>query len=144
MLIEDFVLLVDRRKSERPVWFGLDSDPPATTDQIEHAESALGVRLPKAYLSFVTIYGGGYFALGNVFSVCPGSDWNIIDRNHNIQTHDFLAISDNGVGDLYGFRVENDICNEKIVLFDHETKSYSQTNFADIFDFLIGTALNPR
>jgi hypothetical protein len=144
MLIEEFVPLVERRKVERPVWFGLESDPPATQSQIQDAEAQLGVRLPESYRLFVKTYGGGYFALGNLFSVCPGSDWNIVERNRDVLPFGFLAVSDNGVGDQYGFRVTDGVCDSEIVLFDHETETFSQPKYSDLFEFLQETALKPR
>ncbi|MFO1062802.1 MAG: SMI1/KNR4 family protein [Pirellulales bacterium] len=144
MLLEEFVPLVEKRREERPVWFGLDSDPPATPAQIQDVEAQLGVRLPESYRLFVTMYGGGYFALGNLFSVFPGSDWNIVERNRDIFPVGFLAVSDNGVGDLYGFRVTDGACDSEIVLFDHETGMIAQPKYSDLFEFLGETALKPR
>jgi len=145
MILEDFIPLVEKRKLDRPVWFGLDSDPPATLAQIQDAELQLGVRLPESYRRFVALYGGGYFALGNLFSVLPGSEWNIVERNRSVDDSCcFLAVSDNGVGDLYGFRVADGKCENEIVLFDHETALFSQPKFSDLFEFLGETALKPR
>lgn len=144
MLIEEFVPLVEKRKMERPVWFGLKSDPPATQSQIQDAEAQLGVRLPESYRLFVAMYGGGYFALGNLFSVFPGSNWNIVERNREILPFGFLAVSDNGVGDLYGFSVTDGECDSTIVLFDHETGTMSQPMYSDLFEFLEETAMKPR
>jgi len=144
MLIEEFVQLVEKRKEEKPVWFGLESDPPATSAQIQDAEAQLRVRLPVSYRLFVTRYGGGYFALGNLFSVFPGSDWNIVERNRSLLPFGFLAVSDNGVGDLYGFRVTDGVCDEEIVMFDHETGTISQPKYLDLFEFLEETAMKPR
>ena len=144
MLIEEFVQLVDKTKRERPVWFGLESDPPATASEILIAESQLGLKFPESYRQFVSKYGGGYFALGNLFSVSPESEWNIVGRNPVAEKMGFLAVSDNGVGDLYGFPVNNRICEVEIVFFDHETGLLSGSKFPDLFEFLRQMALVPR
>ena len=118
MRIAEFIPIVEKIMLERPVWFGLESDRVGTEDDLRLAESQLGVRLPESYREFVARFGGGYFAFGNVFSVDPSSEWYIVDRNKGIERGNFVAVSDNGVGDLYGFEDCDGVCNEKLVMLD--------------------------
>lgn len=142
MEFESFEKLVSELKATKPVWFGLESDPPATEAELASAETLLGVRLPDKYHSFVKKFGGGYFAFGNVFSVSSSSDWNIVTRNEMRNISNFIAVSDNGTGDQYGFRVDGDHCEEQVYFWDHEEPdNLSPTKFDDLFDFLRNDAL---
>lgn len=142
MEFESFEKLVSELKASKPVWFGLKSEPLATEEDLITAESQLGVRLPEQYRSFVKKFGGGYFAFGNVFSVNSSSDWYIVSRNEPGNISGFVAISDNGTGDQYGFRVDGEQCEEPLFFWDHEEPdSLSPTKFDDLFDFLRSDAL---
>jgi hypothetical protein len=134
---------VTNLKALKPVWFGLDSDSPATEAEIEAAESALGVALPTAYKSFVREFGGGYFGFGNVFSVSE-SEWNIVRRNDEITIPGFIAISDNEAGDHYGFRVSGGACEDRVYVWDHEEPSeVKATDYEDMLELLDHVALKP-
>ncbi len=143
MDFNSFRTKVTNLKARKPVWFGLDSDCPATETQVEAAEKSLGVSLPCAYKAFVRDFGGGYFAFGNVFSV-SSSEWNIVSRNQKTDIHGFIAISDNGVGDYYGFKVCGGVCGDCIYLWNHEEPSEVRpTDFGDMFELLDRIALVP-
>lgn len=133
---------VTELKSVRPIWFGLESDPPASESDIALAEESLGATLPQCYREFVKEFGGGYFALGNVFSVDPKSDWNIVRRNAVACIHGFVCVADNGVGDYYGFRVADGKCEECIHFWDHEEpNSLKETGYRDLFELIDAIAL---
>ena len=88
-------------------------------------------------------YGGGYFAFGNVFSVSE-SDWNIVRRNAEISIPGFIAVSDNGTGDYYGFKVAGDTCEGQVYLWDHEEPSaLKRTDYGDMLELLEHIALTP-
>ena len=90
-------------------------------------------------------FGGGYFAFANVFSVKIGSEWNIVQRNRMIAIPDFVATSDNGTGDYYGFRIVNGICDERVYLWDHEEPALLKaTEFGDLLEYLFAQALTPN
>lgn len=146
MTIDEFVELVVGVRRDRPVWFGLESDPVASDDEIAVAEAALGASLPVEYREFVQRFGGGYFALANVFSVASESDWSIVRRNvvsASVTGDGFVAVSDNGVGDYYGFRVQDGACEGRISIFDHSAEAVMPTEFGDLFEFLARKALAP-
>src|SRR5688500_15721015 len=110
MTLLEFADVVETAKRKNPVWFDLDSDPLATNEEIATAEKLLQTRFPAQYLEFITRYGGGLFAFVNIASVSPSSEWNAVHRNQKIKKLDFIAVSENGVGDYYGFRTEHGIC----------------------------------
>ena len=143
MKLEDFKKLVETKKSSNPIWFALDVDMKPDDSNILKAEEELKVKLPLEYIEFIREYGGGYFALSNIFSLDDTSDWNIIKKNHNysILRQGHILVSDNGAGDFYGFKVINGICLAAIYFFDHETASWSKTNYSNLFEYLERFAL---
>lgn len=142
MDFETFQSFVAQTRQRYPMWFTLDSDPLATDAQIETVSRLLNVKLPDAYCDFVRTFGGGEFALGNVFSVAPESDWYVVTRNKS-GAADFLAVSDDFTGGVYGFRIFDSICTEAIYYCDLAVEpGIVPTEFTDLFHFLSGTALN--
>lgn len=137
MTYPDFKVQVERAKEKNPVWFALKSDPPASDVDIANAEAALQVAFPQEYRSFVKDFGGGYFAFVNVFSVHPGSDWNIVQKNRQNAMNGFIKVSDNGVGDFFGFRIVDGKCLPEIWFSDHEERgSLKTTDFTNLLQFL--------
>ena len=145
MNIEQFILYVDEVKKEKPIWFGLESDPVCSWVDIERLESRLLIQLPSDYKDFLLRFGGGYFALTNIYSGTNGSEWNLFDRNGEIgllENNGFLAISENGMGDYYGFKIENKICGSEIFFFDHEDGTVKSTLYRNLFDYLVIVGLS--
>lgn len=137
MDFESFKTLVEKNKIEQPVWFGLDPDS-VVVGAIIDVEDRLGTKLPEEYKEFVFEYGGGYFAFSNVFSLEVGSDWNIVDLNlrYNDKMDDYIMFSENGVGDFYGFKITDNICESSVYFYDHEIKDWKETIYDNIFDYL--------
>jgi hypothetical protein len=143
---EEFEELVSSVRRDHPVWFGLESDAAARDEEISAAEADLQVSLPLEYRQFVKRFGGGYFALANVFSVTDGSDWSIVLRNRrsaSVTGKGFVAVSDNGTGDYYGFCVHGGACERRVSIYDHSSGDIVPTEFDDLFDFLARKALAP-
>lgn len=142
----EFKRLVKERRSKRPVWFGLESDPPSSEAEVEAAERSLAVSLPPEYRLFVKEFGGGYFAFVNIFSVTRNSDWNIVDRNRTVplSADQFVAVSDNGTGDYYGFPVKGERCLSRIVFLDHETGQVNETSYSNLLDYASHVGLKYR
>jgi hypothetical protein len=146
MTFDEFRALVAQTKSRHPVWFGLEMDRAAADAELQDLERQLGVRLPEEYRRFVQEYGGGYFALANVFSAQPGSSWNLLDinRREKLLGTGFVAVADNGAGDLYGFQCIEGVCHPEVWIHDHEVGAWRQTEFVNLLDFLHRKALtNP-
>jgi hypothetical protein len=142
MTPEEFSLRVQEVRAQRPQWFALPGDSPPTSDLIEQHQGELGVRLPNEYLAFLQQEGGGDFALVVVYSMDPDSDLNIVRMNDDAWGHrnDFVAVSDNGAGDYYGFRVVEGVCQPEVVLLDHETGEVRHAD-ADFFEFVLAKGL---
>lgn len=94
MDFNDFSEVVEETRLKYPVWFGLDSDPIGTDDDISKIENRLSVIFPEEYKRFVKTYGGGCFAFTNIFSLNKDSEWHITERNITIgllYSHNFMA-----------------------------------------------------
>lgn len=145
MTFQEFEANVIKLSSLKPAWCVLDRDPPATEAEIAIAESSLSVALPSAYRDFVRVFGGGYFMLGNVFSVSEGSEWNIVKRNQEFPVRGFVSVSSNGTGDCYGFQVVDGACVDAVSFWDHEARDYMPaTPYSDLLEFLTATAIVSR
>jgi hypothetical protein len=102
--VDGFVSTVEDARSSHPVWFGLESDALASSDDVGAAEAALGVEFPSAYREFVMRFGGRYFAFATIASVDLESDWSILTLNEraDLLKEGFLAVAENGVGERIG------------------------------------------
>ena len=127
-------------RSRHPAWFELDHDPPCSQADLERAETRLGTRLPAQYKEFMTSCGGGYFAFVNVFSATEGSFWGIVERNAGLPPG-FIAVSDNGTGDYYGFISTGGECASEVCFLDHETGRVSATKYPDLFEYIVHMGL---
>ena len=106
----------------------------------------MSVRFPDEFRVFLSEYGGGYFAFTNVFSVDPNSEWNIEVRNAQLSPElrrSFLAISDPGTGDYYGFRLNGGTAMPAVSMFDHDSQTLKETGYGDLFEFLSNVGLQP-
>lgn len=140
---EEFHRQVQEVRAQRPQWFALPADQPPTDDQIESHQMQLGARLPSEYLAFLRQEGGGDFAMVTVYSMEPGSDLNIVRMNQDawFRSDDFVAVSDNGAGDYYGFAISDGVCRPEVVLLDHESGEVRPTGHADFFEFALAEGL---
>jgi hypothetical protein len=145
MDLVEFRYRVEQVRQEFPAWFALEPDQFPGSEALDQAQVDLGASLPADYRSFITEFGGGDFGLSVVYSVEPDSDLNIVVKNRPdwLDSSTFIAISDNGVGDYYGYRVSGGACEPGIVVLDHETRSIRETSHADLFELLVETALRP-
>jgi hypothetical protein len=103
----------------------------------------LSITLPPEYVAFTKKAGGGYFAFTNVYSLTPESDWNIVERNAavNLIGRGFLAFSENGCGDYYGFGVNSGVCESAVLFFDHDTQQIRPTEYGDLYEYLVDVGL---
>lgn len=134
---------VSRARKAHPTWFDLPPDACPDDAQVEQCQLALGAVLPEAYVGFLREYGGGDFAFLTLYSMDPDSEVNLVAQNNRpwLARTDFVAVSDNGAGDYYGFRVRDGRCAEPVVLLDHETGEVRDTGYADILTFVLGVGL---
>lgn len=142
MDFDAFQMRVEDARHRTPKWFALEGDPPASDTELQAAELSLKTELPGQYRQFAQEYGGGYFALSNVFSARTDSEWNIAEKNRMLRIPDFIAVSDNGCGDFYGFQTHDGRCSERIFVSEHgQPELVKPTPFEDLFDYLDVVAL---
>ncbi|MBT2644786.1 SMI1/KNR4 family protein [Bacillus sp. ISL-41] len=143
MDFNEFLLIVEKIKANNPIWFELETAPIGTDSEIAKSEKQLSVSLPKEYKLFIKKFGGGYFAFTNIFSVSD-SEWNIIQQNNEINlinSHKFIAVSDNEIGDYYGFEIKSGICSPKVKFYNHEINQVEETEYDDLYQYLFNVGL---
>ena len=145
MTADEFRQLVEQARSDHPQWFELPSDSPPDDQRVADTQSALGVELPEQYVEFIREFGGGDFVFLVVYSMDPGSEVEIVSKNSVswLSRADFVAVSDNGAGDYYGFAVSNDRCEAPVLFLDHESGDLRPTGFEDWYAFAAEHGLNP-
>lgn len=143
MEVSSFMRLVEALRKVHPLWFSLEADPPASEDELQEAEVQLQVELPSEYREFLRKFGGGLFAFSNIFSVAPGSDWNIIGKSKEAGLDEigFLPVSENGVGDFYGYCCRDCQCTSELYFFDHETGRVQPSHYSNLFDYVAEVGL---
>lgn len=141
--LDEFERAVAEARDAHPQWFALPSDESPGDEQVAAQQAQLGAQLPQEYLDFVRVFGGGDFAFLAVYSLDEGSDLNIVTRNAEpwLSRSDFVAISDNGAGDYYGFAVQDGRCSPEVLLLDHESGELRPTGHADFFEFALAKGL---
>jgi len=143
MNFNEFNDLVEKTKTKHPIWFGLEPDKSVNEIAIVNAEKTLKAKFPNEYKEFILKYGGGYFAFSIIYSLDDVSDWNLVKINHeylSLRTG-YILISENGVGDFYGYKIINGVCSSEIYFYDHEIESWEKTLFSNLFDYLKKHAL---
>jgi hypothetical protein len=145
MNLFDFMRIVDEKKKSNPFWFEDESDSKADQNQILDAETRLGVKLPHKYMDFVKTFGGGYFAFTNIFSVNSNGEWFIVGKNEEARNYlpdDFIAISDDEVGGMYGYVVHGGVCGEEVYCWDNDSCSVSEKMYGDLFEYIVAVGLS--
>lgn len=132
---KEFEEMTQKVKNKNPRIFGLDSDCKPTAEDIDLLEKYYNIVFPRSYKEFLLQYGGGYFAYTVVYSLDNQSPF-YVKKNVSaefINDNNFFPIIDFETGDLAGFKVDNGICEDTIVLYSHEEKIISDTklNFYD-------------
>jgi hypothetical protein len=133
---EEFEQRLRQARTANPRWFDLESDGRPSNDQLDYLERELGAELPEDYRWFLTTYGGGDFALAAIYSGDEASDLYSLRNQADPPRSDFVAVSDDGTGDLYGFPVLEGRAVDKIVVLDHETGELLDSPMGGFLDFV--------
>ena len=122
MNIEEFEALVQELKINNPKIFGLESDAKPTIEEIKLIEEYYEISLPTSYKEFLKKYGGGYFAYLVVYSMDDQSFFYLRNNvmKELIKINKFFPVIDFETGDLAGFKIINDVCEDMIMLYNHE------------------------
>lgn len=139
---DDLVAQVSEARQSHPIWFDLPSDEPPDEVRLGEFESTLAARLPDDFRWFLKEFGGGDFAFATVFSADPRSDLNL-GLNQPPQIEGLVAFSDDGAGNSFVFPVEDGACQDRVLLWDHETSEVRPTGYGNFLDFVSRVALRP-
>ena len=145
MDLHEFSKIVDQKKKDHPSWFEGETDSLENGSNIRNAEVALGLVLPETYKLFFKYYGGGYFAFTNIFSVDNDGEWNIVDKNDEAKSYlpqNFVAISDDETGGLYGYVTVEGKCREGICYWDHDCGEIGGPVYEDVFEYVVAVGLS--
>ena len=131
----EFKELIERVKSKNPRIFGLDSDMKPSIKDIELTEQYYSIVFLESYKEFLLLYGGGYFGFTAVYSLDPNSPF-FMKNNVSVEflnTNKLFPVIDFETGDLACFKVDNGICKDWMMLYNHEEKTISEMkmNFYD-------------
>lgn len=135
-----FNTIVEERRVKKPILFGLENDKILSAEEIEEFEKITKITLPEKYKEFIMHYGGGYFGYANIYSLDENSDFYLLKHN-NLPFEKYIKIADNGCGDYYLLCIENGKCLEPLFFNDHEAGSVIQTEYMDIFEYLVKVGL---
>jgi hypothetical protein len=140
---DEFDERVRQARAAHPVWFDLEPDGTPTEQHLDELERALGVGLPADYRWFLTTYGGGDFALAAVYSGDEASALYLPRNQPEHPPHGFVAMGDDGTGNLYGFPVLDGRGIDEVVLLDHETGEVRGLAGGGILDFIAQVVFQP-
>lgn len=136
-----FKSIVEKTKTEHTVLFALEHDAVPDMKDVLDFQQKYRIWLPEKYIQFLTNYGGGYFGYANIYSLDPDSYFYLGKHNKTVLDK-LLFFADNECGDSYAFRIEDGKCDDAVAFYDHEKKKICDTEFCDIFEYLIKTGLN--
>lgn len=115
--------------------FELPCDAPASEATLDEAEAALDVRLPADYRWFLRGHGGGDFVFTVIYSADPNSDLALV-YGQRFVPDGLLGLSDDGTGNIHVFLVVDGACEDRVLMWDHETRSVEPTLFEGFLDFV--------
>lgn len=106
------------------------------------------IRLPEKYKQLLRTYGGGLFGFSVLFSLDPAGRYSLEEENRfqgALGPGKYLYVSDNGCGDLYGFRIDAaGQCSDRLFFYDHEVDEVSETEYADLLEYLVENGIRPE
>lgn len=134
----EFKQLTEQKMQEYPIWFELRDECEFSDRELFAIEKELNVELPVEYKQFIQEYGGGYFAFCTIYSMCKNSDWNIVDINNKyiLLRKNYLLISENSLGDFYGFKVLGSKCSSQLYFFDHDLEEWNSSEYSNLFEYI--------
>lgn len=138
----NFENMVREMMEKKPKLFALELDSKASIEMIEIVEEYYEIKLPDSYKYFVNQYGGGYFGFIVVYSCDCNGMFYIKDNvlKEWVLERSFLPVIDFETGDFLGFKIENGVCQNIVVLYLHEENEL-HTLEMDFYDALLKYAL---
>ncbi len=115
----NFENMVREMMERKPKLFALELDNKASIEMIEIVEEYYEIKLQDSYKNFVNQYGGGYFGFIVVYSCDYNGMFYIKDNvlKEWVLERSFLPVIDFETGDFLGFKIENGVCQNIVVLY---------------------------
>lgn len=139
MSVETFESRLARVRLDKSHLFDFERVPPSNNASIAQCENSLGAQFPAEYWHVASRIGGGQIGYGHLFVPTDDEHWSILRWNAVCLTPSFIAISDNGCGDYYGFVTSQDgACDSKICLVDHEqSDALPIVCYQNLYEFMV-------
>lgn len=145
MILQELQSAVDSLlETEQGKFLLSDLDPRASKAQIARIEKSTGVRLPAKYVAFLTSFGGGRVGYCGIFSANSASSYYFPKQFLKLAEHlpeGWIPFSDDGCGGIYVLRSGLSSEDESVYYWDHETRKVTESEFEDIYQFVLHTGL---
>lgn len=135
MELSEFAINIEIARKNHPIWFELMSNRNITVKDITAVEEKLGIALPSDYKVFVERYGGGMVAFVKIYTL-----EELIEQNSSINCPSLLVVSDNGAGDLLGYKIDTE--DRTIYLYEHDERRLVG-KYSDLFSYICSVGLTP-
>lgn len=144
MILEDLKKIDRRCRRAEPASFEIPAfeistpDRPATEQQLEDVQRAVGVRLPPGYRSFLSEFGGGVFGFVIIFSADPDSAWHLPGQHMKARRYlpkGLLAFSDDLAGGHYVFKIVDGKAEDDVFYWNMGHGGLSPTPFRNMMEF---------
>lgn len=136
MYKEEFEMIFLKKRLERPIWFELiEEDTFINENNIAGAEVKLNIKFNEDYKWFIENYGSGVFGFVCIYGINTNNQYDIVEQNKLCEIKDFLAISDNGCGDLYGYNLKDET-DTKLYFWNHDCHEIEESIYKNIFDYV--------
>ena len=140
LTIEEFKRQEEACQALKPGRFRLARpDPPASVNQINTVEEAIGIRLPDSYRQFLSSAGGGDYPLLSIFSANPESAFYLPRRLADLQSvigANLLPVHDDQAGGLRVLKVSRGEASESVYYWDWETRELSGPRYESVLDMV--------
>ena len=143
MNYSEFKTVMDSIKKEKPILFQLGHDAIVLDETIDKSEEYYGIKFSDSYRTFLKEIGGGYLGFLLVYSLDKYGMSYLQDHISVdiVKKLGMLPVIDLETGDYIGFKIVNDICIEKMVIWLHEEKEIKDLS-TDFYEIIIERGFN--
>lgn len=120
----EFKTIIDSIKKDKPVLFQLSKDKTVLDETVDKSEEYYGIKFPDSYRVFLKELGGGYLGFLLIFSLDKDGMFYLQDHISVdfVDEAGMLPVIDLETGDYIGYKIEDGICKEKMVIWLHEER----------------------
>lgn len=116
MNLEELIDYIHKKMIDKPNYFLFrENEPIATDSDVRQVETLYKGKLPENFIKFQKEFGGGIFAFIELTSICPNSDYYVLNNSF---PDGYFLINDDQTGGGYFFKNINGIFEDKIFYLD--------------------------